>query len=700
MILLEILAIIRRWLWFILLGALVGIVLSYGSIMRNKPVYETTAGIVVVRSGIEVNLDPRIVSTSAEGGMFDLKGEGLSTLASLVSNEAIAQQAYADLNGELAQLVRQPADLTRMVSGDIENGVIQIKARSSDPQLARKLANVWAIRYTDYVNRIYAGKLVASEFTQQIGVAKGRYEDAEAALVEFMRNDKSQELESAIEEKQALLDHLIILRSDEIGGRLQTVSERRKQTQMLLQNAIILQKLLETSSSLPTNAANSLALLYLQYGFVNGGGGTVEQAVQTEGQTIVIARDQTGEFQFNFTPQRLEDVASTPQQLRSDLSRLIDTLQVQLADYEAEIADLMKAVAAETPTATDRLIQNLFKDITNLEGEVEALDAQKKELTQERDLLWESYTLLTKGSEEATLTAAATSDTLVRFAIPAPLPKRPIKSSSPQTIVLGAFAGLMIAAAGVFVYELLDDKVRSRADIEQVLDIPVLGQVPRSVAERNHQPISLVDSASPFTEAMRMLRVLITRLDDAQRCILVTSWKQGEGKSAIAANLAVVSARSGRSVLLIDGNLRSPRLHELFGLSKDVMGLNHLLQEKAMSLAEVVQATTISNLSLLPVGNSADLHPDLLASERVEQMLVEAAKVFDTIIIDSPAVSFTADALALTEKADWTLLVVKANATKVMEVQNLQQSLEGAGGKVLGVVLNRVKGADGFFGRG
>ncbi|NOZ73474.1 MAG: hypothetical protein GXP38_16495 [Chloroflexi bacterium] len=223
MLLQEIITIIRRWFWLLVLGALVGALLSYGSALRSTAIYETTAGVVVVQQGVKINLDPRFVATTGEGGLFNVQGDGLSTLALLVTNDAIAEQVYADLNGDLSQLVQQGTQLTGMVSGDIQKGMIQIKARSSNPQLSQKLANAWAVHYADYVNRIYAGKLVATGLTEQIQNAKTRYEEAEVALAAFIRTDESQKLKSIITDRQAILDRMLFLRQEELAGKLETL---------------------------------------------------------------------------------------------------------------------------------------------------------------------------------------------------------------------------------------------------------------------------------------------------------------------------------------------------------------------------------------------------------------------------------------------------------------------------------------------
>ncbi|NOZ73475.1 MAG: polysaccharide biosynthesis tyrosine autokinase [Chloroflexi bacterium] len=472
----------------------------------------------------------------------------------------------------------------------------------------------------------------------------------------------------------------------------------------MLNNALILQGLLKAGSSLPTNAANSLALLYLQYGFVNGSeisdgilndSGKSDQTASTDTSIIAVLPRQGSELQFNFTPQRLEDIASTPEQLQGDLTQLVAALKKQLTAYDAEIDDLSQNTVAASRVETDPYMQSLFKGIADFQAQIETLQARKQELTQQRDLFWESYTLLTKGSEETTLSSAA-ADTLVRFAIPAPLPNRPLKSASPQSAILGAFTGLILALALVFGYELLDDKVRNRDDIEQVVELPVLALAPQDPAQHHQQVVALAYPEAPLADAMRMLRTTLTSLTDEQKSILITSRQQRDGRSTVAANLAVVTALSGRSVLLIDANLRSPHLHELFGVS-NTTGLTDLLQNPAWDVGSIVQETGTPGLQLLPAGARNALAVDLLASERMGAILTEASGHADFIIIDSAALTPITDSLSLARAADVTLLVARVGTTRIMEVQRLRELVEGVGGNIHGVVLNRVPLPGGFL---
>ncbi|RME46149.1 MAG: hypothetical protein D6791_09055, partial [Chloroflexi bacterium] len=530
----EILTIIRRWLWFLALAAIAGGVISYTSALSGKAIYETSAGVVVVRQGIEINLEPRFSATTGDATLFDVRGNGLDTLASLVPNDAIAEEVFITLRDELGGFEEEPARLTGMISGDVRNGIIQVTARSSDPALARKLANAWAAAYADYVNRIYAGQLVTTELNSQIAEARQRYEEAEAALVAFTKEDRRDQLQRLVEEKQAVLARLIALHTDRLAGELETLSQRRNQTEQLLQNALILQNLLANSESPPSNAANSLALLYLQYRFVNGESVVRQETTAEGGQVLITPQEPGQQLRFVFQPQRLDEITSSPDTLRSDLDRLVDALNNQLSQYDREIERLREEASSKAFSSDDPIVQDLFTQIQDLNAQIESLSARSQELTQERDLLWESYTLLAKGSQETTLTAAASSDTLVRFAIPAPFPSRPIRSASAQSAILGAFTGLILALAIVFGFELLDDKVRTREDIEQVLELPVLAQAPRQRGSKG-RVAALTEPHAPLVDAVRLLRARLLGHPRKPHSLLITSWLQGEGKSAIAA---------------------------------------------------------------------------------------------------------------------------------------------------------------------
>ncbi len=194
----------------------------------------------------------------------------------------------------------------------------------------------------------------------------------------------------------------------------------------------------------------------------------------------------------------------------------------------------------------------------------------------------------------------------------------------------------------------------------------------------------------PFSESMRALRSqLIQRWFDGSetnRAMALASVDRGDGKSFIAANLAVVFAQLGASTLVIDADLREPSLQQMFGL-RNRMGLSGLLSGRA-GLSEVRRMRNLPNLSVLPAGAQPPNPQELLASRTFARMLRELAKHFEVILIDTPAAQVASDVQVVAVRAGSALLVARRDHTRAPELTRLSHSLSSGGAQVLGATLN------------
>ncbi len=208
---------------------------------------------------------------------------------------------------------------------------------------------------------------------------------------------------------------------------------------------------------------------------------------------------------------------------------------------------------------------------------------------------------------------------------------------------------------------------------------------------------ALKDPKSPVSEAFRTLRTSIgfASTNRNMKLILVTSATPGEGKSTVAANLAMVMAQAGNKVLIVDADLRKPTQHHKFGIRNDQGLVNMIVQGK--TLEEVVQAGPAEGISILTSGPIPPNPSELFASEITSEVLQEMKASYDVVIIDTPPVIAVTDAVLLSAKVDGVIMVVKANVTKVDLIKEAMEIMEKAQGNFLGVVLNHVKIAAGVY---
>jgi capsular exopolysaccharide synthesis family protein len=254
----------------------------------------------------------------------------------------------------------------------------------------------------------------------------------------------------------------------------------------------------------------------------------------------------------------------------------------------------------------------------------------------------------------------------------------------------------MLAAGLVYLLEALDDTIRTIDDVQQVLNLVVLGTIPKIKRRRqkgNKGPmVATRESFSPAAEAYRTLRTNIQFssliVTNPAPTLLITSAGSREGKSTTVANLAIVNAQSGKQVILVDTDLRQPIQHKFFDVPNQV-GLTSLLVDKKISLEMALQNTRIGNLQVLPSGPLPPNAADILASGRMEQVMAQLVGQADLILFDSPPLLAVSDASILATHVGGTILVIEAARTRSEICRRGQEILKQVGISPLGVVLNR-----------
>ena len=277
---------------------------------------------------------------------------------------------------------------------------------------------------------------------------------------------------------------------------------------------------------------------------------------------------------------------------------------------------------------------------------------------------------------------------VVDVALPPALPARPRR---PLALLLGLVGGLLLGALGAFATEMIDETVRTHDDVESGLGLPMLGHIPLTRIRRGqrvYSPLMTAD-ASPSSEAFRSLRtmVLFAKAADSEPSVLVTSATQEEGKSFVAANLAVALAQTERKVLLIDGDLRRPSQHRLFGAGADT-GLADYLAGRVKDPGLLLQATEIPHLDVLSGGGRPPNPSELLSHEQLAQLVAWARERYDRVVVDCPPVFPVSDILLWGRHVRSAVLVTRAGRTRLPLVKMACARLHRSGIDILGGVIN------------
>lgn len=271
----------------------------------------------------------------------------------------------------------------------------------------------------------------------------------------------------------------------------------------------------------------------------------------------------------------------------------------------------------------------------------------------------------------------------------------PKKKNSPKlllNLLFGTFLGFLMGTAYAFLIEYLDDTINSASELEHLTKLPNLAIIPNMEAYPNNEIglLSYHDIHSHFAEAFRTFRTSIQFLPNSEqsKSIFITSANASEGKSTTAANLACVYAQSGRSVLLIDADLRNPSVHKIFQEEQE-NGLSELLSGDAEP-KEVIKTTDVPDLYLITAGKFNHDPVGLISNLRMEKMLQLTSDKYDHVIIDGAPVLGLADALILSNLTASTIFVSQSGRTDKHMILSSLNRLRQAQGNIMGTLMTKV----------
>lgn len=370
---------------------------------------------------------------------------------------------------------------------------------------------------------------------------------------------------------------------------------------------------------------------------------------------------------------RLEDLAEHERKLygASSLSEAEQRrVKEQLDLITAAIADLRRQIASN---------ENTRVEIKILEQQIQTAQAQYQGLLQ----MYERVGVLSREFDPRTTS-------IVDRAV---LPTRPAKPRKTLNMLLGMLFGIILGVSIAFFAEYLDDTVKSPNDIETVLRLPFLGLIPSVTKNMSVAPVETIVESEPkgtVAEAYRTIRTNILFSSDRQiKCIVVTSSGPGEGKTTTAINIAHVMARAGDRTLLIDADMRRPRIQKVFGIDGRAKGLSNYLIGNA-SETEPFYRTPSDLLEVMVAGPIPPNPVELLNSPRLQRLMEHVRARYDRIIIDTPPVIAVTDPAILSRLADAVILTVHGGRAHRDVVKRAAEVLRNVGGQILGVILNNV----------
>lgn len=364
----------------------------------------------------------------------------------------------------------------------------------------------------------------------------------------------------------------------------------------------------------------------------------------------------------------------------------VDQIKNMKRQLDEGVVTLRATLQAQLDLATNRLKSvEVMKEETREEAIKRGLDAQdyvdaKREFETDQQLL---QTMKLKQMGE-TISRKIPGES-VEVHDPPVISNSPVSPNVTLNLVLGAVVGLIFGVGIAFFLEYLDTSVKTLEDVERYLQVPVLAVIPKDVGVLHRQ-----SGMSPDAEAYRILRTNIefNRKNPEDNSITVVSGGAGEGKSTTLVNLAYICAQGGYTTLMIDADLRRPRLHTFFDINNSVGLTNYLTTE--LMLEDVILQTPVDNLYFMPSGILPADAAGILNSRRMSELIQDVKQRFDLVLVDSPPILGVSDASVLASEVDLTMLVVQHRKLPRNMLLRVKHAVENVGGHVIGVVLNNV----------
>jgi non-specific protein-tyrosine kinase len=397
---------------------------------------------------------------------------------------------------------------------------------------------------------------------------------------------------------------------------------------------------------------------------------TVKPSLNT--QLIAITAQDTN-------PQRAADIANTLGAVFVDINHSIESdrytasktnIQGQLDQLNQQINAIRDSIA-KLGTSTADLVQR---------------DQLNNSLTQTQ----QTYNNLMQSYQQVLLAEAQSTSSIVPIEAATP-DYTPIKPRTLLNTAIAALLGLLLSIAFVFIVDALDDTLRSPEDVTKVLGVPVLGVI-ASHKSPTDLPISASEPRSPVSEAFRSLRTNIqfTSVDHPLRTLLVTSPSPEDGKSTVSSNLAITLAQNGRKVVLLETDLRRPKVHEMMNLPNRE-GTSALFVDQEVNLNGQLQTSEVPDLLVITSGTLPPNPAELLGSEKMVRILKKISETADLVILDSPPILVVTDSSVLAPRVDGVLIVMQPGKTKLAAAKQAVDQLKRVGANVIGVVLNNVE---------
>ncbi len=636
------------------------------------PVYKATAQVYIGQPNLQFNIQNQQMENQVDMAAY------LQTQVNIIKSEAIARNVIENLHLDRPQRNGRPFFLLGLLGkGDSDrspsmesaikafesrlsvetvknSSLVNVSYESRDPELAAQVANetVQAFVDQDIDMRTAPARSYMAWLNGELDKIKDRMNESADSLENFKRS------ESIVGGDRS--SNITLAALNDLNAKVLSAEAKRYQAEIKYQQVMKLSSVPGGLMSLPDVLNNKLI-----------------QDLQTQETSISKEMAEKSKKYGDKHPVMIRlanEMKQIKKQINDEVNLIADGIKNDYDEARREEQSLRRAFNRQKAEA-------MSYDRSSAEYELKKEDVEGAKAI---------YQQVLKKAQESNImgTINVSNVQLIDKATPPKIPSKPKKALN---ILLGIVLGLFTGAGFALVSEHMDNTYTSPEELEENLGVPMLGVVPKLSQHDDKRPekiASVTDPISPMAESFRTIRsnILLSRRNHSPRVIQICSAMHGEGKSTVSMNLASIMAAAGERILLIDGDMRRPRLHKAFEVP-NTRGLSSLITKKA-ELPDVLRRTKIPNLSFIPSGPLYSNPGEMLGSTAMFNLMAGLREQFDRVLIDCPPYLGIADASLLTPLSDGVVLVVRSGKTIKDAVLKIKKNMDTIEAEILGVVLN------------
>jgi len=668
--------VVRERMWIVLGVFLTVFTFTVFRTVTEKPVYRAKALLEIQKER------PDLVSVDEFFQVQGISNPHLQTQYKILKSNTLAQRVIKQLELDQKEEFTRPGGWRRpprsfeeslSVNPVKDSRLVEVSFESEDPQLAALVVNTLVKNYVDQhlEIRLDNSHKAAGWMEQQLREVEQRLQKASSQLQEYARDNDIFVLQSANNEGSSIAD-----------DRLRDLEKEATRAETRRYEREALYRTVKTGRFDPSSA--------------QGMTGAMEQLLTRRGELQSRQTQLLGRFgpEYPAVKQNEKELATVQAMLEREREHAAKQVY---EDYQAALEH-------------EQLLRRALEDEKARATSVAQRAVQYSILQREVETSQKLYDSLLQRLKEAGVSAEIKANN-VRVVDQAEPPGQPVRPNVPRNLLLGSGTGLVLGVCVVLVLGYLDDTAKAAGQVERALNLPTLAAIPQIGllsssrwailpalwrAQKEHRKgasggqeddsirrLSLVD-------AFRDLRtsVLLSSAHSAPRSLLVSSAQRKEGKTTIAVNLGISFSQLGLRVLVIDCDLRCPSVHRVLGLPNNE-GLVSFLAGQRSWRSAVVQSG-IPGLDILPAGPTPPNSTELLAAQEMQVLMDETAAHYQMVVLDSPMMGKLADARTLAPLVEAVVFIVRSGYTPLKLARKASSRISEVGGKLIGVVLNRV----------